>query len=159
MFRSPNGPLIEAVKLMFNAEASRKVLRLVIKMPKITVQTNISVSYYQQQKITADLKQVIELIPREKGTYLMMDYEGSKALHFGDDPRKPCACVQIYLLKKVLDTTDELCLEAVLAAVSLVIAKHTAIPEDRIYVFYQTSEMWAYEGKSIAKTFFSQRQK
>ena len=123
------------------------------EMPKINVQTNISVSYYQQQKITADLKQVIELIPREKGAYLMMDYEGSKALHFGEDPRKPCACVQICLLKKVFDRTDETCLEAVLAAVSLVIAKHLGIPEDRIYVFYLTSEMWAYEGRSIAKTF------
>ena len=130
-------------------------------MPKILISTNTALSFYQQKNITNELKKAIELIPGEKGEWLMTDYESGKTIHFGDDweteagRRAPCGAVEISILDKVYNRTGERELEMTLAAISLIVSKHTAIPENRLFVFFRPAGMWAFEGKNIEKTLFS----
>ena len=123
-------------------------------MPRINMKTNIALSDGQVKQMMSEMSQVIDLIPRESGTYLMADFEEKCRLVLGDNPLEPCASVEIMILEPIFKTTDKTILENVLSQLSAITSRVCAIPENRIYVLYRNSPLWAVEGINIEKTLF-----
>ncbi len=123
-------------------------------MPRINLKTNIPLSDGQVRQMMEEMSRVIDLIPRESGTYLMADFEEKSRIILGDDPQQPCASVEIMILGPVFETTDKGILEEVLARLSAIVNRICRIPENRIYALYRNAPLWAVEGINIEKTLF-----
>ena len=121
-------------------------------MPRINTKTNITLSEEQKNVITQEMAEVVNLIPRESGAFLMADYEDNSSIRFGNDVKEPCACVEINILDSVYKTTDPEIFETVLGKLSAIISRNCNIPENRIFVLFRNSSMWAFEGLNIEKT-------
>lgn len=123
-------------------------------MPRINVKANIPISEEQMNQMVSEMSKVIDLIPRESGKYLMTDFEADSTIRYGNDPKEPCACVEIMILAPIFDTTDKTILEDVLARLSNIVSTVCNMPENRIYVLYRNAPLWAFEGINIEKTLF-----
>ncbi len=118
------------------------------------MKTNTALSDGQVKQLMSEMSKVIDLIPRESGAYLMADFEDNCRLILGDNPEEPCACVEIMVLEPIFKTTDKAILEEALAQLSTLVNRVCSIPENRIYVLYRNSPLWAVEGINIEKTLF-----
>ncbi len=122
-------------------------------MPRVIVKTNTPISFYQIKNMNPEIGKVIAEIPGEKAEYVMAEYEGERAIHFGEDLKAPCASVEICILGKIYEKTQTACLEQVLDGVTQVISRNLNIPVNRIYAMFMPYPMWALEGNNIEKTF------
>lgn len=121
-------------------------------MPRITIKTNMTMPETMKASITSQMQTAICMIPREQGAFLMIDYEDNHAIYFGEDMKQPCASVEVNVLQSVYDEVDQGTKEAFLAKASAIICNTCGIPDNRIFVFFRNSQMWAAEGINIERT-------
>lgn len=118
-------------------------------MPRITTKSNIFINKERKYRMMVDMKQVIEKIPCEKGEFVMADFQDECFMLFSEEASQPCASIEVNILQKVYDMTDPQILEDVLLSFMDIVSKHTSIPKDRIFAYYQNSDMWTYNGVNI----------
>lgn len=121
-------------------------------MPRINVRTNSYLPKQKQIAMVLEMKKVIDTIPWEDGKHLMADFADGCSMMFGDNPSLPCATVEINILEKVYLRVDESILEEALMQLTKIVNKHSKIPFDRIFAFFNPLPMWAWEGLNIEKT-------
>lgn len=54
-------------------------------MPRITAKTNVFLNREKKYRMTLEFKEAIELIPCEKGSFVMADFEDEAFMLFGDE--------------------------------------------------------------------------
>ena len=59
-------------------------------MPRITAKTNVFLNREKKYRMTLEFKEAIELIPCEKGSFVMADFEDEAFMLFGS--HRPAAC-------------------------------------------------------------------
>ena len=113
-------------------------------MPFIHVSTNVSVSAECAEEIKTGLGSAIKLIPGKTEQWLMAEIEGDKTLYFQGDSR-PAAIVQVSLYGEA----PESALSTLTLKLTMLLTASLAVPSDRIYISYQTTPYWGWNGSNF----------
>ena len=77
-------------------------------MPRITVKTNVFLNREKKYRMTLEFKEAIELIPCEKGSFVMADFEDEAFMLFGDEAASdPCAAIEVAVIQNAIDKYDK----------------------------------------------------
>ena len=118
-------------------------------MPRITVKTNVFVNREKKYRMTVEFKEAIELLPCEKGAFVMADFCDETFMLFGEDASAPCASIEVAVIDEVYDKYDRALFEEVLAKMTETVMRYTGIPEDRIFAYFRNACLWTYNRKDI----------
>ena len=119
-------------------------------MPRITTMSNIYINREKKYRMTVEFKEAIELIPCEKGAFVMADFQDESFVLFGDgNASAPCASIEVTVIDEVFQKYDRKLLEEVLARMTETVTRYTQIPDDRIFAFYKGSPLWTYKKQDI----------
>lgn len=122
-------------------------------MPRITAKTNVFLNREKKYRMTLEFKEAIELIPCEKGSFVMADFEDEAFMLFGDEAASdPCAAIEVAVIQDAFDKYDKEIFVQVLARMTETVMKYTQIPEDRIFAYYRNSPLWTYKRQDIIGT-------
>lgn len=77
-------------------------------MPRITVKTNVFLNREKKYRMTLEFKEAIELIPCEKASFVMADFEDEAFMLFGDEAASdPCAAIEVAVIQDAIDKYDK----------------------------------------------------
>ena len=96
-----------------------------------------------------EFQEAIELIPCEKGAFVMADFEDEAFMLFGENASDPCASIEVSVIDDAFELYDKTVFEQVLAKMTETVMKYTQIPEERIFAWYKNSSLWVYKKKDI----------
>lgn len=113
-------------------------------MPFINVKTNAAVSAEQADKLKALLGDAITAIPGKSEAWLMVGIEDNYKLWFKGDPA-PAAMVDVSLL----GNASEPALSDMTARVTKALSDTIGLPADRIYICYQSTAFWGWNGSNF----------
>lgn len=113
-------------------------------MPFINVKTNASVSGEQAETIKSALGKAISAIPGKSEGWLMVGIEPDSLLWFkGSD--QPAAMTQVSLFGSASSNA----MNTLTANITGILTDTLGIPSDRIYVSYQTTPNWGWNGSNF----------
>ncbi len=118
-------------------------------MPRVMLKTNIFINREKKYRMMVEFKEAIELIPCEKGSFVMADFDDEAFMLFGDDASDPCASIEVAVIEDAFKAYDKELFEQVLFKMVETVMKYTQIPEDRIFAFYRNSPLWTYKRMNI----------
>lgn len=118
-------------------------------MPRITTTTNVYMNKERKYRMYVDMQKAIELIPGEKGEFLMADFKDESFVLFGENASEACVSVEINILDKVYEMTDDQILESVLVRLSEIASEYCCVPQDRIFTYFRNAQMWTANGMNI----------
>ena len=110
-------------------------------MPFIDVRTNRSLSPANLDAIKQAFGTAITAIPGKSESWLMVEIRGDEALYFkGSDA--PAAMTQV----SIYGRPDAAAFDDLTGRITEILTKYLEIPADRIYVSYQCTEHWGWNG-------------
>ncbi|MBQ9438421.1 MAG: hypothetical protein IJU50_08810 [Lachnospiraceae bacterium] len=119
-------------------------------MPRITVTTNIFLNKDQKKQLHEEFKAAIEIIPCEKGSFVMTDFSDDACVLFGDEGMDlPCASIELAVIQDAFESCGKQVMEQVLFRMTESVMRNTKIPEERIFAYYRNSPLWSYNRKNI----------
>ncbi len=119
-------------------------------MPRITVKSNTFINKERKYRMTVEFKKAIELIPCEKGAFVMADFNDEAFMLFGDENASdPCASIEVAVIDDAFQKYDKEIFVQVLARMTEAVMEYAQIPEDRIFAYYRNSPLWTYHKKDI----------
>jgi len=118
-------------------------------MPRVMLKTNIFINREKKYRMMVEFKEAIELIPCEKGSFVMADFDDEAFMLFGDDASDPCASIEVAVIEDAFKAYDKEIFEKVLVQMTETVMKYTQIPEDRIFAWYRNSPLWTYKRMNI----------
>ena len=118
-------------------------------MPRVMLKTNIFINREKKYRMMVEFKEAIELIPCEKGSFVMADFDDEAFMLFGDDASDPCASIEVAVIQDAFKAYDKEIFEKVLVQMTETVMKYTQIPEDRIFAWYRNSPLWTYKRMNI----------
>ncbi len=119
-------------------------------MPRIILTTNLFLNKEQKRQIHEEFKAAIEIIPCEKGSFVMTEFRDDADMLFGDvGMDEPCASVELALVEEAFNSCGRPVLEQLLFRFTETIMRNTGIPEEKIFVYYRNSPLWCYQRKNI----------
>ncbi len=113
-------------------------------MPFINVKTNAAICEEKRTNLEKALGKAIELIPGKTEAWLMLAFEGETPMSFKGN-EDPCAMVEI----KIFGSTTKEAYAAMTKETTEILAKELGVPADRIYVKYEESHLWGWNGKNF----------
>ena len=113
-------------------------------MPFINVKTNIAVSAEKADQIKTQLGSAITAIPGKTEAWLMVGLEDEYKLWFKGDAA-PAVMVDVSLL----GSASESALSDMTAQVTEALSQTLGIPADRIYICYQSTPNWGWNGSNF----------
>ena len=114
-------------------------------MPYISTTTTVSVSAEKEAILKTKLGKAIEILPGKTEKWLMLSFEDNVRMYFAGDNSKPCAMVEVNLLGSAAPEYYE----KMTAEVCDVFSDVLSIPKDRIYVKYEESLNWGWNGSNF----------
>ena len=118
-------------------------------MPRITTTTNMYLNRERKYRMYVEMQKAVEIIPFEKGEFLMADFQDESFVLFGGNPSDPCASVELNLLEKAYDVAGPEAVEKILVRLSEIVAEYCGIPQDRIFTYNRNSQVWVADGVNI----------
>lgn len=118
-------------------------------MPRITTTTNIYLNRERKYRMFVEMQKAVEIIPFEKGEFLMADFQDESFMLFGENPSEPCASVELNLLDKAYDKAGSEMVEKVLLRLEEIVAEYSGICPDRIFTYIRNANIWTYNGVNI----------
>lgn len=113
-------------------------------MPFINTKTNVSISAEKRSSLEKKLGKAIELIPGKSESWLMLAFEPDTAMSFQGD-EAPTAMVEV----KIFGSTTKAAYAAMTKETTRIISEELGIPADRIYVKYEESHLWGWNGSNF----------
>lgn len=110
-------------------------------MPFIKMLTNVMVKDDLKTTIYKSLGQSIRLIPGKSETWLMVEIEDGKSLCF-QGSTKACLMAEVKLYGKA----DKSSYDNLAQEITRLAKDKLGIPEDRVYVEYEETPYWGFEG-------------
>ena len=118
-------------------------------MPRITTTTNIYLNRERKYRMFIEMQKAVEIIPFEKGEFLMADFQDESFMLFGENPSEPSISVELNLLDKAYEKAGPELVEKVLLRLEEIVSEHCSIPSDRIFTYIRNSSIWTYNGVNI----------
>ena len=113
-------------------------------MPFISSKVSVPLTDEKEQVLKARLGQAITCFPGKSESFLMLDFEDNCRLYFRGEPG-PAAFIEV----KVLGALERAHCEKMTAAVTAVFAEELGIDPGRIYVRYEETEHWGWNGSNF----------
>lgn len=113
-------------------------------MPFIEIKTNIDVSDKSVSLIEKILGKDIEILPGKSEKWLMISVNDNQKMCFGGND-EPCLIALVDLYGKC----DDKSLNSFTSKVSTFLSSELNIPKERIYVRYQFTDYWGYDGENF----------
>lgn len=110
-------------------------------MPFISTKTNVSISEEKETAIKEKYGKAISLIGKSEG-WLMLEFEGNKKMWFKGRNDKPLAMAEISLFGRATDGQYEKMTEKV----TEILSEELGISPDCVYVKYEETDTWGYNG-------------
>ena len=113
-------------------------------MPFINVKTNVSVPDDKAEVIKSQLGQAITAVPGKSEGWLMVGIEGDSMLYFrGTDEPAAIAEVSLY------GSASSQALNTLTSHITGILTEILGISSDRIYVSYQCTDHWGWNGANF----------
>lgn len=113
-------------------------------MPFIHTRTNQTVSPAQEQQMTRELGRAIGILGKSE-QWLMLQFEDGCRMAFRGENRQPMAFVEVKLLGRAqVDAYERLTGE-----ITRIVADALAVAPDCIYVKYEETEYWGWNGSNF----------
>lgn len=110
-------------------------------MPFIRTTTNVSISDTAEKTLKQQLGQAITKIPGKTESWLMLEFNGDKAMYFaGSDAPLVMAEVTIY------GGASDAAYEALTHKLTEIFSETLSVSPDRIYVKYAETDHWGWNG-------------
>ena len=113
-------------------------------MPFINSKVTVKISDEKKDSIKAKLAQAAQLIGKPE-SYLMVGFEDEYCLYFAGEKLEKGAFVSVDLL----GSPDSAAFERMIAKICEIYAEELGIPGDHIYVEYQTTRDWGWNGRNF----------
>ena len=114
-------------------------------MPFIHTRTSCALTAEQETTLKTRLGQAITLVPGKSEQYLMLDFSQQCHLYFQGDGDKPAAFVEVMLY----GTAPDSAYDALTGAITQILSEELGIPASRIYVEYQETSHWGWNGSNF----------
>ena len=111
-------------------------------MPFIDVKTSVPMEEAQKESIKSRLGEAIRLIPGKSESWLMVGLEDNYRLYFKGNQDAPAAFVQV----EVYGGENGSAFAQLTGEITNILHTELEIPADRIYVAYQTTKHWGWNG-------------
>lgn len=113
-------------------------------MPFIHVKTNQTITAEAAAEIKSQLGTAITAIPGKSEGWLMIALDGDSRMYFkGSDAPAAMVSVSIY------GTASGNALNTLTSHITGILTDSLGIPSDRIYVSYQSTEYWGWNGSNF----------
>ncbi len=113
-------------------------------MPFINVKTNTEISDSKKESIKTRLGKAITAIPGKSESWLMVGIQPECDLWFRGDP-SPAAMIEV----SVYGSASSGALSKLTAQLTDIMGDELAIPADRIYVKYASTDDWGWNGSNF----------
>lgn len=114
-------------------------------MPYIQVRTSVSITPEQEVELKKRIGEAISLLPGKSEGWLMVEFIDNCRLYFQGNADKPSAFIEVRLYGKAAETAYN----DLTSALSAMITEQLEIPLDRIYVRYQETPYWGWNGHNF----------
>jgi len=113
-------------------------------MPYIKANLSVSADKQSMTAFKSDMGKAIAAFPGKTERWLMVEVQDGRNLWFaGSD--EPCAYVEVSLLGSVTDAPSE----RMTALVTESVSRNFNIPADRVYVKYEDTGHWGWNGSNF----------
>lgn len=114
-------------------------------MPYIQTKVSVSITPEQEMNMKKQMGKAISLLPGKSERWLMVEFVDNCRLYFQGNADSPSAFIEVRLYGKAAETAyNELT-----GALSAIVTEQLGIPRDRIYVQYQETPYWGWNGQNF----------
>ena len=114
-------------------------------MPFINSKVSVPMTKEQKENIKTKLGEAISIIPGKSENWLMVGFEDSYELYFKGNQEEPTAFVEV----KVYGGASASAYNQMTEAISTILSKEIGIPQSRIYIEYQETAHWGWNGANF----------
>lgn len=114
-------------------------------MPFIHTRTNLEITPDLEKSLKEKLGQAIEKIPGKSERYLMLQFSDNCRLYFHGDSHEPLAFVEVMIYGSASDSAYD----GLTAAITAVLTETLGIPAANIYLEYQQTPHWGWNGRNF----------
>lgn len=114
-------------------------------MPYISAKTTVEINNEKRQTIKTKLGKAIELIPGKTESWLMISFDDNNDLYFRGSNEKPLAFVEV----KVFGQASKDAYSKLTSAITDIMNEELGIQPDCIYVRYEESDFWGWNGANF----------
>lgn len=114
-------------------------------MPFINSKVSFKLSKQDEETIKMKLGKAIELIPGKSETWLMVGFEDEYKLYFQGEPSPKLVFVEV----SVYGTASNEACNRLTGAICDIYNEVTGTPVDKIYVRYQETDKWGWNGRNF----------
>lgn len=114
-------------------------------MPYIQTKVSTSITLEQETEMKKQMGEAISLLPGKSENWLMLEFSDNCRLYFQGNAAQPAAFIEVRLYGKA-DGADY---ERLTEALTAIVNKQLGIPENRIYVQYQETSYWGWNGHNF----------
>ena len=114
-------------------------------MPYISTVTTKKISQSEREIIKKELGEIISLFPGKSEEWLMLSFSDDVKMYFRGDDSSDTAYVEVSIFGKA---SPDSC-EKVTAAICELYEKKLGISADRVYVRYEESSLWGWNGSNF----------
>lgn len=110
-------------------------------MPFINTKVTTEITHEQELVLKEKYGKVLSLIGKSEA-YLMLNFEENCRLWFGGSNDEDCAFVDVSLLH----SAPKASYEKLTVEICKILSQELSIPSNRIYVKFEETENWGYDG-------------
>ena len=111
-------------------------------MPYISTTTSKKLSDREKDILQKEFGKIISIFPGKSEKWLMLSISDEVKMSFGGDGEKECAFVEV----KIFGNATENAYDRFTEAVCSLFEDLLSIPGDRVYVRYEESSHWGWNG-------------
>ncbi len=114
-------------------------------MPYIKTSVSREITPQAQENIKTKLGQAIALIPGKSESWLMLSFEDNMRMYFKGD----CSEDYAYIEVSIFGSTSDAAYDRLTAAICEIINEELGIASHNIYVKYEESTHWGWNGNNF----------
>lgn len=114
-------------------------------MPFINSRVSLTMTDTQKEAVKEKLGQAISIIPGKSETWLMLEFADNCDLYFQGNQTSPTAFIEV----KVFGSIQKEYSEQLTQAICDIYETELNIEKNRIYVKYEETDMWGWNGKNF----------
>lgn len=114
-------------------------------MPCIQTKVNTKLPKEKERILKSKLGKAISLIPGKSENWLMLTFEDDCRMYFKGDDSQPMAFVEV----KIYGKSNEGVYRKLTAAITEIYQQELGIDPSRIYVKYEETDYWGWNGNNF----------
>lgn len=114
-------------------------------MPCIVTRVNVEIPKQAEEALKTEFGKAISLLPGKSENWLMLSFQDNCRLYFRGKNSEPIAFVEVNLFGKA----DDAACDKLTAILTELLGKHLGIRPDYVYVKYEETAHWGWNGSNF----------